>query len=149
MTKTRIYKIYKKMKSRCFNKNEERYKDYGGRGITVCDEWVRSFESFYNWSMARGYTDKLTIDRIDVNGNYSPGNCRWSTVEEQQNNKRNSFRVSIDGENDTLSNMCKRFKVNYSTVYTRIKRGIPPKDALLTSTQKRVLFLVHKRGPLL
>jgi len=91
---TRLHRIWGAMKTRCFNKNFARYKDYGGRGITVCDEWKNNFDAFYDWAMAHGYSDELSIDRIDVNGNYEPLNCRWSTIQEQNVNKRNSKAVN-------------------------------------------------------
>lgn len=85
---TRLYNIWCGMKSRCYNQNRDRYHDYGGRGITVCDEWLHDFAAFRDWSMANGYTDTLTIDRIDNDKGYSPDNCCWKTLEQQNQNRR-------------------------------------------------------------
>lgn len=86
-TNTRLYNIWKGMRKRCYNPNCRAYKWYGGRGIYVCQEWQR-YLNFHNWAIHNGYSSALTIDRIDVNGNYEPSNCRWITIQEQQKNKR-------------------------------------------------------------
>ena len=85
---TRLYSIWRNMKQRCGNPRNPRYKDYGGRGIKICDEWSTDFETFYNWSIANGYSDELSIDRIDNDNGYFPINCRWATAQMQANNKR-------------------------------------------------------------
>lgn len=89
-TKTRLYKIWIGMKSRCYYKASNSFKNYGGRGIIVCDEWIHSFKDFSEWAIKNGYDDSLTIDRIDPDGNYCPENCRWATMSVQEFNKRKS-----------------------------------------------------------
>ena len=88
MSNTRLYNILKKIKDRVLNPKNKAYQDYGGRGITICDEWKNDFMSFYNWAMSNGYSDELSIDRIDNDGGYSPENCRWTTSIIQNRNKR-------------------------------------------------------------
>lgn len=91
-TKTRLYRIWIGIKSRCLVETASGFKNYGGRGISICDEWKNSFLAFSEWAFANGYSDSLTIDRIDVNGDYSPDNCRWVSMSVQQLNKRLSSR---------------------------------------------------------
>lgn len=122
LAKTRINNIYFGMKARCKNLNNSEYKNYGGRGIVVCQEW-QEFISFYDWAIANGYNDDLTIDRIDVNGNYEPSNCRWVTQKQQQNNKRNNHYVKINNENHTLSGWAEVYNISINTIRTRLSRG--------------------------
>lgn len=98
VSKMRIYHIYQGMKSRCFNKKSDNYANYGGRGITICQEWLDDFMNFYNWAIENGYEETLSIDRIEVNGNYEPSNCRWATNAEQQRNKRNNVYITIGNQ---------------------------------------------------
>lgn len=98
MTNTRIFRTWVGMKHRCEDSKNEHY---GARGIKVCDEWTNDFMSFYNWSMENGYNDSLTIERIDVNGNYEPSNCKWATIKEQNSNKTNKRLIEFNGK--TLS----------------------------------------------
>lgn len=90
MNGTRLYKIWCQMKQRCNNSNNTAYHRYGGRGIIVCDEWANDFMIFYDWSLCNGYSNDLSIDRIDNDGNYEPSNCRWATTKIQQ---RNTTRI--------------------------------------------------------
>ena len=91
-TKTRLYRIWICMKTRCFYTNTDSYKNYGGRGITVCEKWQNSFETFRLWALSNGYSENLSLDRINVNGNYCPENCRWVSMSVQEFNKRTSKR---------------------------------------------------------
>lgn len=111
------------MKERCYNIHNINYRHYGGRGIIVCDEWLRDFINFYNWAMSHGYDDNLTIDRIDVNGDYCPDNCRWTDYETQGNNRRNTVYLTYNGKTQSVSQWCRELKLNLSTVYYRAKRG--------------------------
>jgi hypothetical protein len=132
MTNTRLYYIWKNMKSRCFNPNNQDYLDYGGRGITVCQEWVNDFVNFMMWSLQHGYNDTLTIDRINVNGNYEPSNCRWATQKVQCNNTRVNIYVELDGITHTLKEWCEILNLDYNKIHSRVYNGWDPVIALTT-----------------
>lgn len=119
----RLYNIYDNIKQRCYTKTNPNYKNYGGRGIKVCDEWVNDFQAFYNWAMNNGYNDNLTIDRIDVNGNYEPNNCRWVDRKQQSRNRRSNHNYTIYGITHCLMDWCEIYNVNYGTVQSRLDRG--------------------------
>lgn len=122
-SKTRIYNIYHNMRNRCYNKNNSRYADYGGRGIFVCKEWMDSFESFARWSYKNGYTDSMTIDRIDNDGPYSPVNCRWVNLDTQANNKRKTLYFEFFGVKMSLRQWIDFMGWNYKKYYGRFYRG--------------------------
>ncbi len=126
-----LYSVWANMKYRCSNIKSTVYKNYGERGIKVCDEWVKSYTSFKCWALENGYMKNLTIDRIDNNGNYEPCNCRWATNKEQARNKRNTLIFELHGESKTLAEWCDIYGIGYDCVYGRInKSGYGLKRAL-------------------
>ena len=129
---TRIYRIYKNMLSRCYKKYNTRYKNYGERGITVCKEWVDDFQKFYDWAMSNGYNETLTIDRIDVDGNYCPENCRWVTNKEQQLNKTNNHKVTYNGKSYCLMELANFYNIDFDLLWRRIRDGWDVERAIKT-----------------
>lgn len=123
MSKDPLYKRWHTIRQRCFNPNTPTYEHYGGRGIKMCDEWNDNFESFYEWSINSGYKKELTLDRIDNNGNYEPGNCRWTTMKEQTNNRRVNVIVEYAGEKMTLREASRKSGFNHKALETRYRRG--------------------------
>lgn len=130
LSRTRLYRIFDHMKQRCYNKHNTRYKDYGGRGIEVCNEWCNNFQVFSDWSMSNGYKEDLTIDRIDVNGNYEPSNCRWVDNVTQQNNKRNSVYLTYNGKSQTMAQWSRELGINRHTLNKRHQRGYTDTECL-------------------
>lgn len=137
--KSRIYQCYYAMRERCLNPNEHRYSDYGGRGITICDEWLgeNGFQNFHAWAMGNGYTDELTLDRIDVNGNYCPENCRWATRAQQSDNTRRTKRHTYNGETHTLREWSEITGLPLSTLRSRDAVGWDSARLLSTPVQKQ------------
>lgn len=121
--KTRLYSIWCGMKSRCYNTKFPKYISYGARKIQICEEWKTNYKAFEQWALNNGYREDLTIDRIDVNGNYEPANCRWITNEEQARNKTNGIMVTYNGETKQLIKWCEELQLSYVAIYTRFIRG--------------------------
>lgn len=120
---TRLYRIYNNMKSRCCNPNVSAYSRYGGRGISICDEWMNDFSIFRDWAMANGYADDLTLDRKNNDGNYEPSNCRWVTRKHQGLNRCTNHIVTLFGCSKPLGEWCDLYSINYKTVRDRLRRG--------------------------
>lgn len=140
MTHTRIYNIYQGMKNRCYTKSNIEYKNYGGRKISVCKEWLEDFTNFYNWAMKNGYKDNLTIDRINVNKNYEPTNCRWVTMKVQQNNRRDNRKVLYKGKKYTIAELSDYIKIPYATLLWRINHNWSEKQLdLKTNLNNKII----------
>lgn len=128
---TRLFFIWQSMLDRCRRPKNKQYKDYGGRGITVCSEW-EDFAIFREWALSNGYTDSLTIDRIDNDKGYCPSNCRWANKYTQSNNKSNNRKITYKGKTKTLAQWCKELKLNYGTVSSRLNRSKMSVDLAFT-----------------
>lgn len=133
MHNKRLYHIWENMKGRCERKSAKAYDHYGGRGITVCKEW-RKFEPFCEWSMSHGYDEKLTLDRIDVNGDYCPENCRWVSQAEQLNNTRRNVFMTLNGETHTLKQWSEITGISYNAIMKRRRNGWSVEDTLTIPT---------------
>jgi hypothetical protein len=139
---TRLFSIWQDMKNRCKNPNIKNYKNYGERGIRVCDEWINSFEMFWNWAVNNGYQQNLTIDRINSNGNYNPENCRWADDITQSNNKRVCNYITINGVTKTATEWGRENGISGKLVMQRMKAGWPQDELFspVTPTRRK-----HKR----
>ena len=135
-SQTKLYKTYQRMKNRCYRKNFPHYEIYGGRGIKICDEWLNDFVKFKDWALKNGYKEGLSIDRINVNGDYEPSNCQWITMEEQANNKRNNIFYTINGITKTQTQWCKYYNIPVTNVRRRLSSGWDIEKALTTPIRK-------------
>lgn len=133
---TRLYMVYHSIKARCYNKNSDDYKHYGGRGICICDEW-QDYEKFLEWAISNGYHQGLTIERNNVNGDYCPDNCRWITQKEQTRNKRTTVYLTAFGETKTLISWAEEKGVNPDVIRSRIKRGWSVESAIAAPLKKK------------
>jgi len=140
MYEKRLYRIWCGIKGRCFNPNNTAYHNYGGRGITICEEWL-DFKNFYDWAIKNEYKDNLTIERIDVNGNYGPSNCTWATMTEQKQNTRKAKRIEFNGQAKTLRQWAKHYGIHSSTLCRRLKDGWDLEKALTAPA-----YSLHRRS---
>ncbi len=138
-TGKRLFNVYLTMKGRCTNPNAHEYENYGGRGIKVCDEWM-DYEAFEKWALANGYQEdkrgKCTLDRIDVDGDYEPSNCRWVTMKTQQRNKRNNVLITHNGETHCMSEWAEIAGIKYITFVKRINAGWNMDRALMPTINR-------------
>lgn len=147
---TRLYAVWLGMKSRCYNPNSNSYSRYGGRGIQVCEEWMM-FANFCEWALENGYDKsapfgKCTLDRIDVNGNYEPSNCRFVDFSTQANNRSSNRYATINGETDTIANWARRLGLRQKTVTQRMHRGCSPEEALKPIPKSYVKAWERRKG---
>lgn len=122
---TRLYNIWKSIKQRCVYSSSATFKNYGGRGIKMCEEWKNNYSVFKEWALANGYDENAqrgvcTLDRINVNGNYEPSNCRWINIQKQQLNKQNNRLITFNGETKTLKEWSDELGINYGTLQQRL-----------------------------
>lgn len=126
----KLYFRWSNVKGRCYNPNNAAYKNYGGRGIEMCDEWRDDFYAFRDWSIEHGYNPSLSLDRIDNNKGYSPDNCRWTDDKTQSNNRRSNAYVTINGETKTMMQWADIYGIKYATIQSRLSRGWSRYDAI-------------------
>lgn len=132
--KNPLYRMLKGMISRCYNEKDKRYKNYGGRNITICEDWLDDPYNFINWALKNGYKDKFSIERKDVNGNYCPENCCFIPIREQARNKTSNRRIEYNGEVRSLVEWCEMFDLSYKAVHYRITKGWDLEKAFKTKT---------------
>lgn len=135
-SRTRLYVIWSNMINRTTNPNNKDYKNYGGRGISVCEEW-QDFLKFKEWAVSNGYRDNLTLDRKDNDKSYYPGNCRWTDRKTQDNNKRQSRKETYNGKTQTVEMWAEEYNISRSTLVNRLNKGMTIKEALETPVNGR------------
>lgn len=133
-----LWHCYTNMKTRCYNEKYSLYHRYGGRGIKVCDEWLNSFEKFREWAFENGWSKDLTLDRIDNDGNYEPNNCKWSTIQEQSNNRHTNRILTLNGVSDTMANWSRKLNIPYHIIQSRLYRGWEEEKILSTPYQRSI-----------
>lgn len=146
-TGSRLYRVWQNMKRRCYDNKHQDWNDYGGRGIQVCDEWINDFTAFRDWSLKNGYEKSLQIDRMENDGNYHPGNCRWSTTHDQCRNKRSNVWIEFSGKRLCLADWAKCLGISTGTLWNRISvLKWPLERALTTPLRGRTGEVVNGGG---
>lgn len=134
----RLYTIWSGMKQRCYCRTNKDYPNWGGRGIKVCDEWLETYANFRDWANKNGYAEGLSLDRIDVNGNYEPSNCRFADNSTQANNRRSTIFYEYHGKKESLAQIAHKSGVKYGTLYARVNRcGMNVEDAATNTDRRR------------
>lgn len=136
-TDTKLYFVWVGMRNRCNRSNTPHYKNYGNRGISICDKWANSFENFQDWALANGYQEGLEIDRIDNDGDYCPENCRWATRKEQHNNKRNNRSLTFNGKTQNLGQWADELGINRMTLTWRLSKEWSVEEILNKPIRKK------------
>ena len=136
---TRLGRIYHNMKTRCNNPKYDKYQYYGGKGIGICEDWANSYKAFEEWALANGYNDELTLDRVDVNGDYTPENCQWVSRKDQANNRTSNRMITYNGETKSLQRWADEIGMNYHTLSERIDAGWSVHDAMTKPVDTRFL----------
>ena len=127
--RTKLYRVWCTMKERCSNPHHKSFRRYGGRGISVCQEWL-DFSVFRDWALASGYADGRTIDRVNNDGNYEPGNCRWATRREQNRNYSRNRMLTFNGDTKCVQDWAQELGINSTTILFRLKTGKTTEEAL-------------------
>ena len=132
----RLYNIWCGIKNRCLNPHCDDYQYYGGKGVTICEEWKNNYMAFRAWAISHGYKEDLTIDRISPDGNYSPFNCRWTDYKTQANNRTNNVRLTFQGRTKTISEWAREIGISDGTIRSRIRRGCSSDEALMRPVRR-------------
>lgn len=135
--RNKLYNTWRGMKRRCLDPNFKHYHNYGGRGITICSEWLESFDNFVDWAVKSGWKMELTIERVDNGGDYCPENCEWKTMSEQLRNRRNNKMYTHDGKTQCLEDWLEEKKIKRTTYYGRIRSGKTTFEELFAPVKKK------------
>ena len=151
MSETRLFYIWKTMKVRCNCKTNKNYKYYGGRGITICQEWLEDFMNFYNWSIANGYNENapknaITLDRIDNNKGYCPENCRWTSQKVQANNNRHNHPITYNGETKNIGEWAEVFNLTRHIILNRLRKGWSLDKTFMTPKKNNPTHFITYKG---